>query len=260
MQFINTRPADRAQALTECLVRSGIQVVDLPLLELKAFPYTEKLQQLYAQLLETQIIVVVSPTAVNIGMQYLQQSGVLQSQLDHIQWIAVGQTTAQSLEIYGIQSLIPAVESSEGMLSLPIFQDLPHLKKIAFWRGEGGRQFMMQHCLDHHIEVLNFLLYERYCPESTEAKFSQLVATFSKNPQIYWMCVSSEASWKNWLSLCREHPCLLQSCHYLVLGERLYQVLQHDKNNAQYHFKLSKILNLQPNTVLEKIAELQREL
>ncbi|OTG67219.1 uroporphyrinogen-III synthase [Acinetobacter silvestris] len=260
MQFINTRPADRAQALTECLARSGFQVLNLPLLELNALPYSEKLQQLYAQLLETQMIVVVSPTAVNIGMQYLQQSGVLQSQLNHIQWIAVGQTTARTLEAYGIQSLIPAVETSEGMLSLPIFQNRSDLTRIAFWRGEGGRQFMMQHCLDHHIQVLNFLLYERHCPASSAVKFSQLITSFSENPQTYWMCVSSEASWKNWLSLCQEHTSLLQNCHYLVLGERLYQVLQHDENKAQYHFRFSKILNLHPNTVLEKITELQREL
>ena len=260
MLFINTRPADRAQALTECLVRSGFQVIDLPLLELKALPYTEKLQQLYAQLLETQVIVVVSPTAVDIGMQYLQQSGILAAQLAHIQWIAVGQTTAKSLANYGIQSLIPEVETSEGMLSLPIFQTMASLQKIAFWRGEGGRQFMMQQCQQHQIAVLNFLLYERYCPESSTAIFAQLIHADAQAQSHYWMCVSSEASWRNWRVLCQQHPQLLQNCHYLVLGERLYQILQHDQCIAGYDFKMSKILNLHPHTVLERIAELQREL
>ena len=260
MLFINTRPADRAQALTECLVRSGFQVIDLPLLGLKALPYTEALQQLYAQLRQTDVIVVVSPTAVDIGMQYLRQSGMLPAQLGHIQWIAVGQTTAKSLAAYGIHSLIPEVETSEGMLSLPIFQNMPHLQKIAFWRGEGGRQFMMQQCRDHHIEVLNFLLYERYCPESSIAAFAQLSHTDFQVQSHYWMCVSSEASWKNWLGLCQQHPQLLQKCHYLVLGERLYQILQHDQCIAGYDFKMSKILNLHPDTVLERITALQREL
>ena len=76
MLFINTRPIDRAQPLTECLRQSGFDVVDLPLLELTPRPYNNILQQLYLQLLSTQIIVVVSPTAVQVGMQYLQQSGL----------------------------------------------------------------------------------------------------------------------------------------------------------------------------------------
>jgi uroporphyrinogen-III synthase len=70
--------------------QSGFEVIDLPLLELKPRPFTQQLKQLYSQLLDTQLIVVVSPTAVHIGMQYLQQAGVLIEQIKHIQWIAVG--------------------------------------------------------------------------------------------------------------------------------------------------------------------------
>ncbi len=67
---------------------------------------------LFQRLPEVQCIVVVSPTAVSIGMQYLQQSGVLLAQLQHIQWIAVGKTTADCLAEYGIDALIPEVETS----------------------------------------------------------------------------------------------------------------------------------------------------
>ncbi|MEG0489621.1 MAG: uroporphyrinogen-III synthase, partial [Acinetobacter sp.] len=81
MLFINTRPIDRAQALTQCLRQSGFDVLDLPLLELKPRPLTQPLKQLYSQLKHTQIIVVVSPTAVKVGMQYLQQAGILISQI-----------------------------------------------------------------------------------------------------------------------------------------------------------------------------------
>jgi len=72
MLFINTRPQDRASTLTEALVDAGYQVATLPLLELKAEPFSFELQQLYQQLEQTQVIVVVSPTAVEVGMQYLQ--------------------------------------------------------------------------------------------------------------------------------------------------------------------------------------------
>lgn len=260
MLFINTRPAERAHALTECLQKADFKVLDLPLLVLEALPLTSDLQLLYTQLLETQMIVVVSPTAVHIGMQYLQQSGVLLSQLNHIQWIAVGQSTAQALAEYTVSSLVPEVETSEGMLSLPILNNALHLKKIAFWRGEGGRQFMMQECLNRNIGVLNFLLYTRSCPISTQQKMQQLETQVFDEELPYWMCISSEASWRNWLQLTQNNQQLLQNCHYLVLGERLYQLLQHDKNQAQYCFSMSLISTLDPNSILQTITALHRKL
>jgi uroporphyrinogen-III synthase len=37
--------------------------------------------------------------------------------LKHIQWIAVGQATANRLHEYGIEAHVPDVETSEGMLT-----------------------------------------------------------------------------------------------------------------------------------------------
>ncbi|MGL5159022.1 MAG: uroporphyrinogen-III synthase, partial [Acinetobacter junii] len=123
MLFINTRPEDRAHSLNQALIQEGIQVESLPLLELVAEPFTADLMQLYDQLKASQVIVVVSPTAVEIGMLYLKNSGIDLDQLKHIQWIAVGQATAAALKTFGIDSLVPDVESSEGMLQLPILRE-----------------------------------------------------------------------------------------------------------------------------------------
>ena len=59
----------------------------------------------------------VSPTAVDVGMQYLAQSGLKIDELKHIQWIAVGQATANRLHDYGIEAHVPEVETSEGCLT-----------------------------------------------------------------------------------------------------------------------------------------------
>lgn len=260
MLFINTRPIDRAQPLTECLRQSGFDVVDLPLLALTPRPYNNTLQQLYLQLLSTQIIVVVSPTAVEIGMQYLQQSGLSLAQIQHIQWIAVGKKTAQRLLDYGVESHVPAVETSEGMLSLPLFNQVKELKRIAFWRGEGGRQFMMQQCQARHIDVLNFILYDRAFPQQTQAQFLDFVNKIEQFEKPYWCCISSEASWHNWLALTRDHQEIVSACHYLVLGERLYQLLRHGKNAAQACLNSTQISNLAPETILQTIVQLQRKL
>ncbi len=144
MLFINTRPQDRAEQLSHALRLAQMDVLDLPLLELLPQVWSDDLSALYRQLPDAQVIVVVSPTAVKIGMAYLKQSGITLAQLEHIQWIAVGKTTAQALAKFNIKSDAPEIENSEGMLQLPILRQHPHLSRIAFWRGQGGRQFMMQ--------------------------------------------------------------------------------------------------------------------
>ena len=165
MLFINTRPEDRAVNLTQALLEVGHQVINLPLLELVAEPFSGHLRELYQQLEQVQVIVVVSPTAVDVGMQYLQQQKISLDQLKHVQWIAVGQATAQALAKFDIDSHIPEVENSEGMLELPILNQQVHLDKVAFWRGLGGRQFMMQQLQQQGVEILNFVLYRRQCPK-----------------------------------------------------------------------------------------------
>ena len=95
MLFINTRPQDRAEALTQALQQQHIEVIDLPLLQLSAQPWSEPLANLYTQLPHTHIIVVVSPTAVDIGMEYLAQSQISLQDLQHIRWVAVGEKTAE---------------------------------------------------------------------------------------------------------------------------------------------------------------------
>lgn len=264
MIFINTRPPDRAKALTQCLQQADFNVIELPVLALRAKPFDETLRLNYQVLPDASMIVVVSPTAVDIGMRYLQLAGLDICALRHIQWVAVGKTTAAALAQYGVESAIPEVETSEGMLSLPIFNTLNGIENIAFWRGEGGRQFMMQELQSKDISILNFVLYERYCPEQTIQRFPEISAYLIENERLkqvpYWVCISSEASWKNWLMLCRHAPELLSKCHYLVLGERLYQLLVHDKAKLKQDYAVSQLVDLNPQTILKSIHHWRKTL
>lgn len=260
MLFINTRPKERASALTQHLSLAGFEVVELPLLALKPVEFSQQLQQLFHQLLTVQVIVVVSPTAVEVGLKYLIQSGIQLAQLAHVTWIAVGKTTASALADHGIQANVPEIETSEGMLHLPIFKQREDLEKIAFWRGEGGRQFMMQQCLAQQREVLNLVLYQRYCPEQTFDQFLNLLNMPRTGSPLFWMCVSSEASWKHWLNLCERQMSFLEQGHYLVLGERLDQILRADQKIKNLHLNFSRLENLGVNTVLQTIQQLQRSL
>lgn len=256
MLFINTRPVVRAKALSQCLSQAGFAVFDLPLLVLQAQQYSLQLQQQFQQLAQVQAIVVVSPTAVDIGMQYLKQSQIDLVTLAHINWIAVGKKTADTLAKYGIQASVPELETSEGMLQLPLFTQRQDLEKIAFWRGVGGRQLMMQQCQQSGIEVINMVLYTRHCPVEAVQQFQQLRQQLQTEPQPYVMCISSEASWRYWCQLCQQDMCMLQQGHYLVLGTRLYNVLQNFSQQMAIGFNITQLEYIDERTVLDTLQQL----
>lgn len=255
---MNTRPQDRAEALTSALFDHHVQVIELPLLALHACPLSDQLIELYSQLSQVDVIVVVSPTAVEIGMQYLKQLQIDPTVLAHIEWIAVGEKTAQALKQYHISSLVPQVETSEGMLSLPIFKQLNTFTKVAFWRGHGGRQFMMQQLQNDGIEVLNFVLYERKCPIQSRHKIHQIIPILQQ--QHYIVLVSSEASWLNWLELIQFDSSLLNKAQYWVLGERLFCILSDYKQRYDFNFEIIKLNSLSIESILEHVIQLQGKL
>lgn len=255
MLFINTRPDSRAAELTQALQKKGYQVESLPLLELVAQPFSDSLFQLYQQLRGVQAIVVVSPTAVDVGMQYLTQSGLKLDDLKHIQWIAVGQATANRLHEYGIEAHVPEVETSEGMLSLPILYNMQQTGSVAFWRGEGGRQFMMDTLQQQGIQILNFVLYHRQCPEVSYLTFKHLTQNSIYNLEKWLVLITSEASWKYWLELCLKNN-VQPDCVYLVLGPRLFQLVKKYHDQQQAHFHIIQLENLSPSGMIHHIQAL----
>ncbi|MGE8541558.1 MAG: uroporphyrinogen-III synthase [Acinetobacter sp.] len=256
MLFLNTRPADRAIPLTEFLQAQDIEVLDLPLLELAPMPWSNHLAHLYAALPSAQVVVAVSPSAVQYGMQGLAQAGLSLEHLSHLTWIAVGEATAKALLQYGIHSQVPEVETSEGMLNLPVLQQLPKSSSVAFWRGEGGRQFMMDSLQAKGVKLLNFILYQRQCPEQAPKIIEKNISRLQLQ-QRYCMLVSSEASWLNWRKLMAEHIDLLNRAHFLVLGERLYQLLAQDRLRHHFTFSISQLHDLRKESILEHIALVQ---
>ncbi|MFV5491543.1 uroporphyrinogen-III synthase [Acinetobacter sp. ASP199] len=252
MLFINTRPQDRAVRLTQQLQAVQIPVVELPLLELVARSYSAELASLYQQLCRAQVIVVVSPTAVQFGMQYLVQAGIELALLAHIQWIAVGRSTEQALLQYGIQSHVPEVETSEGMLQLPILDRLDNDAVIAFWRGEGGRLFMMDHLRQQGVEVLNFVLYQRQCPLQSQHTIAELLPQLQHDSH-YMVLISSEASWLNWLQLLQQEISLISKGIYLVLGPRLAAILGEYRQHHAAAFEYVQLESLSSDVIVREM-------
>lgn len=256
MLFLNTRPTDRALNLTQALQSKQIEVLELPLLELHPTPWSQALMQLYAQLITAQVIVVVSPSAVHYGMTGLKQAGLFIEDLSHVQWIAVGAATAHALAQYGVQSHVPEVETSEGMLALPILNQWHTPTCMAFWRGEGGRQFMMESLQAKGVQVLNFVLYRRQCPEQASKILTKNLLRLQQAGR-YCMLVTSEASWINWLTLISNHPDVLNRAHFLVLGERLAQLLARYQQTYSYTFSYFQLQDLRMESILKQIDVVQ---
>lgn len=257
MLFINTRPADRSQSLTLALRAAQIDVLDLPLLELSAMPWSDQLQRQYEHLLSAQAVVAVSPSAVQFGMQGLARAGYAAQDLKHLQWIAVGEATAQALLEYGISSHVPEVETSEGMLRLPVLQHLQAADAVAFWRGEGGRQFMMDTLLARGNSVLNFVLYQRQCPERSAALLQQYLPKLQSADR-YALLISSEASWNNWLKLTAADGNVLDHAHVLVLGERVKSLIEQYREAHGLHFGIWLLADLKKDTLLMQLDAVQR--
>ena len=252
MLFINTRPADRAAALSESLKAAHIDVLDLPLLELSAEPWSEMLAAQYAQLASVQMVVVVSPSAVQFGMKGLQKAGLSLASLQHVKWIAVGEATAQALLQYDLHSEVPEVETSEGMLRLPVLQQLPSSASVAFWRGEGGRQFMMDCLLEQGNTVLNFVLYRRHCPSLTKQILQRHLPQLN-GLAVFTVLISSEASWNYWLDLLADHEPLLNRAVILVLGERVDALVE--QYRVQHHLSFTAVMlhDMKINTILKQL-------
>lgn len=223
MRLINTRPAERASQLTQELSQLDYTVYELPLLQLQAIALDASLIAQFQLFLQAEIVVVVSPIAAELGMQYYQQLALDPQVLQQKKWIAVGKKTQHCLNRFAIESICPEVENSEGMLQLPILHDLQG-SSVAFWRGIGGREFLMQQLRKQQCHILNMVLYRREMPFFNTDKLTQLL-TFL--PAI--VLITSEESWKNWLSLMQRSPELTASISsniYLVLGERVTQLVQ----------------------------------
>jgi uroporphyrinogen-III synthase len=252
MLILNTRPADRAQPLTQALQQLGYQVQELPLLALCRLPLDEQLRQQFSQLLEGDVVVVVSSIAAEIGIDYAQQCQLTRSQLQALQWVAVGQTTQKKLQHYGLHSQCPAVESSEGMLSLPMFAQAQ--QRVAFWRGVGGRTIMIQQLLAQGCDVQNMLLYTRQMPELTWQP-----TTAQGLSQRCVVLISSEASWRNWLQLWKNTLGLTKNFadyHYVVLGLRVSQLVKQDLLQMGVGAKVAEVQQLNAADIHQQIQQI----
>lgn len=160
MNIVVTRPRDQADGLATRLKKFGAHPVLLPLLEISPAPDQAALQEFVQRAANYQLLIFISPNAVNHGM----------SALEHVppgvQVAAVGQGTAKALAKRGIESVIVPRErfDSEGLLALP---ELQHVAgwRIAILRGDGGRELLGDSLAERGAQVEYVTSYQRSKPD-----------------------------------------------------------------------------------------------
>lgn len=207
-----TRPLAQAQSLCDAITRLGGTAIRYPLLAVTAInDYTLFTQQL-EKLDRTDWAIFISSNAVDFAMPLVKQRYIqLPPQL---KFAAIGPQTADALFAYGIDEvLIPEQRyDSETLLSLPQMQHMQG-KRVAIFRGVGGRELMAETLKSRGAEVYFAESYQRVNPQTDtiildkhwqQQQLDALVVTSSEAMR-YLLKLAENSPWLRHVTLCVNH-------------------------------------------------------
>lgn len=195
LRVVNTRPAARADVLQQALVDVGATVLSLPLLATEALPLSAEAKQWLIDLDRYRWVFVVSTTAAELGMQHLSQ--YWPQWPIAVDWLAVGESTAQVLRQALLTPTVPTEESSEGLLTLPVFQQLQTGDRLLVLRGEGGRNLVRDSLHNQGVRVDYVELYCRSLPPETPSLWLHILKQGVPDVVI----LTSGESLRHWLTI-----------------------------------------------------------
>ncbi len=256
--FLNTRPTDRAEGLTALLTAAGWQVTALPLLALEPLHLSPEALEMVRSLSQSAaltVVVVVSPTAAQLGLAALRALS-LDPQALPVRWLAVGEGTAQVLAAVGVIAETPLVASSEGLMDTDLLRQLQPQDRVQVWRGLGGRALIQESLLARGVRLQVLNLYRRQLPKSSveawnRTTFSVKTAVDVKKNDSHSLSVvllSSGESWRHWQTIAGQDALVPW---LLVLGPRLMAELQ------TLTPRVKALTSLQPEQVLRALTEIE---
>ncbi|MFO1391827.1 MAG: uroporphyrinogen-III synthase [Agitococcus sp.] len=214
LRIVNTRPEQRAVQLTQALEQQGATVFSLPLLETVALELSAVSKDCLLNLDRYHSVFVVSPTAADLGLNAL--ADFWPQWPVGIEWLAIGQSTAQVLRSYLIEPIVPKQETSEGLLQLPQLQQLAQGQRLLVLRGEGGRNLVRDSLQNRGINVDYVDLYRRQLPQCSVQQW-QLI----QQQTIDVVIISSGETLKQWQQLAGQQA---QNIPILVISPRLVKL------------------------------------
>ncbi|MBS03788.1 MAG: uroporphyrinogen-III synthase [Gammaproteobacteria bacterium] len=155
---IVTRPEPDNALLCAALIEGGYTPVALPLMQITPKGLDPAARQLIADLDLFDVVICTSGHAARLAAEAIDR---VWPQLPVAPaWYAVGQRTARVLAGYGIEAIVPARETSEGLLGLDALQALGGCRCLIL-RGEGGRDHLRVSLVHRGARVDTLELYVR---------------------------------------------------------------------------------------------------
>lgn len=162
VRVLVTRPEPQAQALTDAINEAGGHAWSMPMLGINALTETLAIKNCLLMFDQFDRIIVTSSPAARLGMDLIEQNW---PQLPiHIQWFAIGASTASELEYFGVRAVFSNQGvNSEALLDLDSFIDVKG-ENVLIIKGVGGRELLAEQLANSGAHVQKLEVYRRFCP------------------------------------------------------------------------------------------------
>ncbi len=165
LRVLVSRPRQQAAAWQNCLRQAGADTLSISLMSIE--PLEEKaaieaIKRVVMNMDHFQAAVFVSQNAVKYAFEWLDRYW---PQLPvGVEYFAVGKATANALRSHGLTAAEAGeAMNSEALLALPSLQKV-NGKKIAVFRGQGGRPFLGEKLVQRGAQVQYCEMYRRQLP------------------------------------------------------------------------------------------------
>ncbi len=171
-----TRPAEQAHSLAAAIRAQGGEAFSLPLLTIVPVQSPDDTQRVRSRVMaldQYAIAIFISTNAATLGLEWIENFWP-QLPVD-LQACAVGPGTAAVLRQlpWPVHCATTGV-TSEDLLALPVLQEVQG-KRIALFRGKGGRELLADTLRERGAQVDYVELYTREAPAHTPAQTRQLL-------------------------------------------------------------------------------------
>ncbi len=153
LSVLVTRPAHQADTLCRALEDRGARVVRLPLQAIEPTRHPVQVARVLQQWRDARAWIFTSVNAVRFARQL--DAGVWPAAA-----IAVGPATAAALQQLGLDPIVPERHASEGVLELPVLQQV-NAARVLIVTGEGGRDLLHRSLRAQGAEVERAEVYRR---------------------------------------------------------------------------------------------------
>lgn len=209
-----TRARHQAISLCKMISENGGRAIPFPAIEIQPAKRSERLSRLLAQIDRYQILIFISPNAVDRGLQMLQESALPSS----ARIAAVGRSTAIALAKAGYSvDLVPQqCYNSEALLAMSELNQVEN-QRIMIFRGKGGRPLLGERLTSRGALVEYAEVYQRVCPQ-TDPRL--LIEHWSENVDLVTV-TSNEILENLFRILGQSGNSLLQSTPLVVVSQRI---------------------------------------